>query len=75
MLKFTIEQMNELTDKEKLLVINFAMLANYACNENEALYNCYIENVDLLQIAKDKLKLSDAEVAFLYNFFLENDHY
>lgn len=75
MLKFTIEQLNELTDKEKLLVINFATLANYACNENEALYNCYIENVDLLQIAKDKLKLSDAEADFLYHFFLENDHY
>lgn len=75
MLKFTIEQMNELTDKEKLLVINFAMLANYACNENEALYNCYIENVDILQVAKNKLKLSDAEADFLYHFFLENDYY
>ena len=75
MLKFTIEQLNELTDKEKLLVINFATLANYACNENEALYNCYIENVDMLQVAKNKLKLSDAEADFLYHFFLENDHY
>lgn len=75
MLKFTIEQMNELTDKEKLLVINFAMLASWANNENEALYNCYIENADILQVAKNKLKLSDNEADFLYNFFLENDHY
>lgn len=37
MLKFTIDQLDELSDKEKLLVINFATLANYACNENEAL--------------------------------------
>ena len=75
MLKFTIEQLNELTDKEKLLIINFATLANYAYNENEALYNCYIENVDILQVAKNKLKLSDTEADFLYHFFLENDHY
>ena len=75
MLKFTIEQLNELTDKEKLLVINFATLASWANNENEALYNCYLENKDILQVAKNKLKLSDAEADFLYNFFLENDHY
>ena len=75
MLKFTIEQLNELTDKEKLLVINFATLANFACNENEALYNCYIENVDILKVAKNELKLSDNEAHFLYHFFLENDHY
>ena len=75
MLKFTIEQMNELTDNEKLLVVNFATLASWADNENEALYNCYIENVDMLQVAKDKLKLSDTEADFLYHFFLENDHY
>ena len=75
MLKFTIEQLNELTDNEKLLVINFATLSNYACNENASLYNCYIENVDMLQVAKDKLKLSDNEADFLYHFFLENDHY
>ena len=75
MLKFTIEQLYDLTDKEKILVIKFATLANYACNENKALYNCYIENVDMLQVAKDKLKLSDNEADFLYNFFLENDHY
>lgn len=75
MLKFTIEQLNELTDKEKLLVINFAMLASWADNENHGLYNCYLENVDILQVAKIKLKLSDAEADFLYHFFLENDHY
>ena len=75
MLKFTIEQLNELTDNQKLLIINFATLSNYACDENEALYNCYIENVDMLQVAKDKLKLSDNDVDFLYHFFLENDHY
>lgn len=75
MLKFTIEQLNELTDKEKLLVINFSLLANYARCENEALYNCYIENVDILQVAKDKLKLSSDEADFLYHFFLENDYY
>ena len=75
MLKFTIVQLYELTDKEKLLVINFATLANYACNENKALYNCYIENADILQVAKNKLKLSDDEADFLYHFFLENDHY
>lgn len=75
MLKFTIEQMNELTDKEKLLVINFATLASWADNENHGLYNCYHENANILQVAKNKLKLSDAEVDFLYNFFLENDHY
>lgn len=75
MLKFTIEQLNELTDNQKLLVINFSLLANYARNENEALYNCYIENVDILQVAKDKLKLSSDEADFLYHFFLENDHY
>ena len=67
--------MNELTDNEKLLVVNFATLASWADNENEALYNCYIENVDMLQVAKDKLKLSDTEADFLYHFFLENDHY
>ena len=75
MLKFTIEQLNELTDKEKLLVINFASVASWADNENEALYNCYLENADILQVAKNKLKLSDDEVDFLYHFFLENDHY
>ena len=74
-LKFTIEQLNELTDNQKLLIINFATLANYACNENKALYNCYIENVDILQVAKNKLELSDTEADFLYHFFLENDHY
>ena len=75
MLKFTVEQLNDLTDNQKLLIINFATLSNYACDENEALYNCYIENVDMLQVAKNKLKLSNNEVDFLYNFFLENDHY
>ena len=75
MLKFTIEQLNELTDNEKLLVINFATLASWAGNENHGLYNCYLENADILQVAKNKLKLSDAEADFLYHFFLENDHY
>lgn len=37
MLKFTIEQLNELTDNEKLLIINFSLLANYSYIENEAL--------------------------------------
>ncbi len=71
MLKFTIEQLNELTDNEKLLIINFSLLANYSYIENEALYNCYIENVDLLQVAKGKLKLSDmgelTSLAFIAN--------
>ena len=75
MLKFTIEQLNELTDNEKLLVINFATLASWADNENHSLYNCYLENADILQVAKNKLKLSDDEADFLYHFFLENDHY
>jgi len=75
MLKFTIEQMNELADSEKLLVINFAMFASYASNENKALYNCFVENTNLLKFAKEKLKLSDFDADFLYNFFLENDHY
>ena len=75
MLKFTIEQLYELTDNQKILVIKFATLANYACNENKALYNRYIENVDILQVARDKLKLSNNEADFLYHFFLENDHY
>lgn len=75
MLKFTIEQLNELSDKEKLLVINFAMIASWADNENHGLYNCYLENADILQAAKNKLKLSDTEVDFLYHFFLENYHY
>jgi len=71
MLKFTIEQMNELADSEKLLVINFAMFASYASNENKALYNCFVENTNLLKFAKEKLKLSDFDADFLYNFFLE----
>ena len=75
MLKFTIEQLNELSDKEKLLVINFATLASWADNENHGLYNCYLENADILQVAKNKLKLTDAEDDFLYHFFLENDYY
>ena len=75
MLKFTIEQLNELSDKEKLLVINFSLLVNYADNEYQGLYNCYVENADLLKVAKEKLKLSDDEADFLYHFFLENDHY
>lgn len=75
MLKFTIEQLNELTDKEKLLIINFSLLVTYSSIENESLYNCYIENVDILQVAKDKLKISNDEADFLYHFFLENDHY
>ncbi len=75
MLKFNIEQLNELTDNEKLLVINFAIIANYADAENEALYNCYVENADILQVAKNKLKLTDNEADFLYHFFLENDYY
>ena len=75
MLKFTIEQLNELTDNQKLLVINFATLASWADHENHSLYNCYRENADILQVAKNKLKLSDNEVDFLYHFFLENDHY
>ena len=72
MLKFTIEQLNELTDNLKLLVINFATFASWADNENHGLYNCYFENADILQVAKNKLKLSDNEVDFLYHFFLEN---
>ena len=75
MLKFTIEQLSELTDKEKLLVINFATLASWADNENHGLYNCYLENADILQVAKNKLKLSATESDFLYHFFLENGHY
>ena len=75
MLKFSIEQLNDLTDNEKLLVINFATLASWADNENHGLYNCYIENADILRVAKNKLKLSDDEADFLYHFFLENDHY
>ena len=75
MLKFTIEQLNELTDNQKLLVLNFATLASWADNENHRLYNCYLENADILQVAKNKLKLTDAEADFLYYFFLENDHY
>ena len=75
MLKFTIEQLNELTDNQKLLVINFATFVSYASNENKSLYNCYIENTDLLKFAKEKLKLSNTEADFLYHFFLENDHY
>lgn len=75
MLKFTIEQLNELADSEKLLLINFATFASYASNENKALYNCYIENADLLKFAKEKLKLSDDDADFLYHFFIENDHY
>ena len=75
MLKFTIEQLHELSDKEKLLVINFATLASWADNENRSLHNCYLENADILQVARNKLKLSDDEADFLYHFFLENDHY
>ena len=75
MLKFTVEQLNELTDNEKLLVINFATFSSWADNEYHGLYNCYLENVDILQVAKNKLKLSDTEADFLYHFFLENDHY
>ena len=75
MLKFTIEQLNELTNNQKLLVLNFATLASWADNENKALYNSYIENTNLLKFAREKLKLTDAEADFLYYFFLENDHY
>ena len=57
MLKFTIEQLNELTDNEKLLVINFATLASWAGNENHGLYNCYLENADILQVAKKQVKI------------------
>ena len=74
-MKFNLEDLKDLTEHQVLLIINFTILVSYADNENEALYNCYIENADLLQIAQDKLKLPDEDIDFLYHFFLENDHY
>ena len=74
-MKFNLEDLKGLTEQQVLLIINFTILVSYADNENEALYNCYIENADLLQIAQDKLKLSDGDIDFLYHFILENDHY
>ena len=75
MLKFNIDDLKDLTEHQVLLVINFATLASWADNENHGLYNCYLENADILQVAKNKLKLSDDEADFLYHFFLENDYY
>ena len=74
-MKFNIDDLKDLTERQVLLVINFATLASWADNENQGLYNCYLENADILQVAKNKLKLSNAEADFLYHFFLENDHY
>lgn len=73
MLKFTIEQLNELTDHQKLLIINFSLTVSF-CSERQVL-NSYSENVNLLEKAKYKLKLNKQELDFIHSFFLENDLY
>lgn len=73
MLKFTIEQLNELTDHQKLLIFNFSLCTSFSTKRK--VLNNYSGNVDLLEKAKYKLKLNKEELDFIHSFFLENDCY
>lgn len=73
MLKFTIEQLNDLTEHQKLLIINFSLTVSF-CSEKQVL-NCYLGNVNLLEKAEAKMDLNKEELDFLHSFFLENDLY
>jgi len=74
-MKFTQEDLQVLNNHQVLLIINFSVMASYCNKDWNGVLNCYTEGVNLLEQAKIKLSLSDKDVAFLYNFFLENDHY
>lgn len=74
-MKFTQEDLQGLTTQQNLLIINFATLMGYCNTDWVGIYNCYQECVNLLDTAKTKLNLTNEDVDFLYNFFLENDHY
>lgn len=73
MLKFTMQQMNDLTEHQKLLIINFSLAVSF-CSEKQVV-NCYSENVNLLEKSEYKLKLNKEELDFIHSFFLENDYY
>ena len=73
MLKFTIEQLNELTDHQKLLIINFSLLTSFSTKRK--VLNSYSENVNLLEKAEAKMNLNKQELDFIHSFFLENDSY
>ena len=73
MLKFTIEQLNELTDHQKLLIINFSLVIGFSTKRK--VLNSYSENVNLLEKAEVKMKLNKEELDFVHSFFLENDLY
>lgn len=73
MLKFTIEQLNDLTEHQKLLIINFSLLSSFSTKSK--VLNSYAENVNLLEKAEYKMKLNKKELDFIHNFFLENDLY
>ena len=74
-MKFKIDDLNELSINKTLLILNFSLMASYCNTEYEGLFNCYQESANLLVIAKEKLKLSNEDADFLYNFFSENDLY
>ena len=73
MLKFTIEQLNELTDHQKLLIVNFSLCTSFSTKRK--VLNSYSENVNLLEKAEYKMKLNKGELDFIHSFFLENDLY
>lgn len=74
-MKFNAEQMKDLTEHQKLLLVNFTLVIAYCNTTSNAVENCYIEGANLLEIGKRNLNLSDDDIDFLYHFFLENDLY
>ena len=74
-MKFTVEDLKDLTLHQINLIINFSLAVNYADTHSNDVKNMYVEGVNLIQHIGGKLKLNEQEKDFIYNFFLENDHY
>lgn len=74
-MKFTTEDLKDLSLHEINLIINFSLAVNYADSHSNDVKNMYIEGVNLIQHIGEKLRLNEQEKDFIYNFFLENDHY
>lgn len=74
-MKFTIEDLKDLSLHQINLIINFSLAVNYADTHSNDVKNMYVEGVNLLQQIGEKLGLNEQEKDFIYNFFLENDHY
>ena len=74
-MKFTLEELKHLSLHQIKLIINFSLAVSYADSHSNDVKNTYVEGVNLIQHIAEKLRLNEQEKDFIYNFFLENDHY